>query len=128
MTLRRLAAACSSLLLLLLLCRVAAAAPTTSGFALNRHQPAEAGSDWFQSESLDLRGWGRPGIGLVADFSYRPLVLRDAAGDEVSPLVRYQFFYHLNANVVIAERLRLSASMPFLLYTLGGRGTLANVQ
>jgi OOP family OmpA-OmpF porin len=108
--------------------RRAEAAPTTTGFALNRYQPAEAGSDWFQSESLDLRGKARPGVSLVGDFGYRPLVLRDDAGEELSPILRYQLYYHLNASVVLAERLRLSASMPFLLYSLGGHGTLAEVQ
>lgn len=113
---------------LALLCPdVAGAAPTSTGFALNRHQPPAPSSDWFQLDSLDFRGWMRPGVGLVGDFSYRPLVLRDDAGDEVSRILRYQFFYHLSADVVLAERLRLSASLPFLLYSLGGRGTLAEV-
>jgi len=129
---RRLAwTACWLCLLLstsLLASRLARAAPTSTGFALDRYQPAEAGSDWFQSESLDLRGRARPGVALVGDFGYRPLVLRDAAGEEVSPILRYQFFYHLSASVIIAERLRFSASVPFLLYSLGGRGTLADVQ
>lgn len=106
---------------------LASAEPTSTGFALDRYQPAAPGSDWFQSESLDLRGKVRPGVSLVGDFSYRPLVLRDAAGDVLSPILRYQFFYHLSASVILAERLRLSASLPFLLYSLGGRGTLADV-
>jgi len=106
----------------------AAAAPTSTGFALNRYQPAQPGSDWFQSESLDLRGKARPGVSLVGDFAYRPLVLRSASGDEISPIVRYQFYYHLSASVTLAERVRLSASLPFLLYSLGGSGTLSEVQ
>jgi OmpA-OmpF porin, OOP family len=106
---------------------LASAEPTSTGFALDRYQPAAPGSDWFQSESLDLRGKARPGVSLVADFSYRPLVLRDAAGAELSPILRYQFFYHASASVVLAERLRLSLSLPFLLYSLGGQGTLAQV-
>ncbi|MEO8182790.1 MAG: OmpA family protein [Deltaproteobacteria bacterium] len=106
---------------------LASALPTSTGFALDRYQPAAPGSDWFQSESLDLRGPARPGVSLMGDFGYRPLVLRDAAGEELSPILRYQFFYHLSASVILAERLRLSASVPFLLYSLGGQGTLADV-
>jgi len=109
---------------LLLVQSLASAAPTSTGFALDRYQPAEAGSDWFQAESLDLRGKVRPGLGLVGNYSYRPLVLLDSAGEEVTPIVRYQFFYHLDANVVLYERLRLAASLPVVLYSLGGQGLL----
>lgn len=113
---------------LALLCsKPAHAAPTSTGFALNRHQPPASTSDWFQLDSLDFRGWTRPGVSLVGDFAYRPLVLRDDDGDEVSRIIRYQLYYHLSADLVLAERLRLSASLPFLLYSLGGRGTLAEV-
>lgn len=106
---------------------VAEAAPTSTGFALNRHQPPAPNSDWFQLDSLDFRGWSRPGVSLVGDFSHRPLVLRDPDGDEVSRIIRYQLYYHLGVDLVLAERLRLSASVPFLLYSLGGRGTVAEV-
>src|SRR5215510_9781706 len=47
--------------------RTAQAEPTSTGFALDRYRPAEAGSDWFANESLDLRGRTRPAISLVAD-------------------------------------------------------------
>jgi OOP family OmpA-OmpF porin len=33
-----------------------AAAQQTNGFAVNRFEPSERGSDWFTNESLDLRG------------------------------------------------------------------------
>ena len=117
------------LLLLLTTCLVmlqsiAWGAPTTEGFALNRYQPAEAGSDWFESESLDLRGGVRPALGLVADFSYRPLVILDADGDEVTPVVDNQFFYHLGASLILQRRLRLSASLPLLLHSQGGAGSV----
>jgi outer membrane protein OmpA-like peptidoglycan-associated protein len=99
-------------------------APTAVGFALNRYQPAEVGSDWFESESLDLRGGVRPALGLVADFSYRPLVILDSDGDEVTPVVDNQFFYHLGASLILQRRLRLSASLPLLLHSQGGAGSL----
>jgi OmpA-OmpF porin, OOP family len=105
----------------------AQAAPTSTGFALDRYQPPAASSDWFQLDSLDFHGWTRPAISLVGDFSYRPLVLRDDAGDEVSRIVQHQLYSHLGVDLVLAERVRLSASLPFLLYSLGGSGTLAEV-
>jgi len=106
---------------------LASAAPTSTGFALDRYQPAAAGSDWFQAESLDLRGKLRPGLGLVGNYSYRPLEVVDSVGEEVTAIVRYQFFYHLDANLVLYERLRLSASLPLVLYSVGGQGLLGEV-
>jgi OOP family OmpA-OmpF porin len=103
------------------------AAPTVTGFAVDRYRPAEAGSDWFANESLDLRGNGRPALALIADISYRPLVLLDAAGDELLPLIDGQFFYHFEASLNLARRLRLSVSLPLLVYTQGGEGRLAQL-
>lgn len=107
--------------------RAARAEPTSTGFALDRYRPAEAGSDWFANESLDLRGRTRPAISLVADVAYRPLVLLDADGRELVALIDAQFFYHVNASLVIGRRLRLSASLPLLIYTQGGEGVLAQL-
>jgi OmpA-OmpF porin, OOP family len=102
-------------------------APTTTGFALDRLRPAEAGSDWFANESLDLRGGARPALSLVADVSYRPLVLLGAGGEELVALIDGQFFYHVNASLVLGRRVRLSASLPLLVYSQGGQGLLAEV-
>jgi OOP family OmpA-OmpF porin len=102
----------------------ARAAPTTTGFALNRYRPAEAGSDWFALESLDLRGEARAALSLVADIAYRPLVLYARDGTELVPLVDGQFFYHAEAALNLWSRLRLSLSVPLLVYSQGGRGQL----
>jgi OOP family OmpA-OmpF porin len=107
--------------------RSARAAPTTTGFAVDRYRPAEAGSDWFANESLDLRGTVRPALALIADISYRPLVLYGADGQELVPLIDGQFFYHVEASLVLAQRLRLSVSLPLLVYTQGGEGQLAQL-
>jgi outer membrane protein OmpA-like peptidoglycan-associated protein len=112
---------------LALLSLKAEAAPTTTGFALDRYRPAEAGSDWFANESLDLRGSLRPALSLVADISYRPLVLYDANGDELVPLIDGQFFYHFGASWVLGSRLRIAASLPLLVYSQGGDGLLAEL-
>lgn len=103
----------------------ASAAPTTTGFALNRYHPAGPGSDWFAADSLDFRGKIRPALGIIADFSDRPLVIRDAAGDELDPIVGNQLYYHVSSSLVLTERLRLGASLPVLLHTQGGSGILA---
>ena len=78
----RLGYALSSATLLVLLAVPAYAQTTTqSGFALNRFDPSERGSDWFALESLDLRGHNRWAVGVVGDWAYKPLVLYDSAGD-----------------------------------------------
>jgi OmpA-OmpF porin, OOP family len=105
----------------------ACAEPTTTGFAVDRYRAAEAGSDWFANESLDLRGAVRPALALIADISYRPLVLFAADGSELVPLIDGQFFYHVQASLSLAERLRLSISLPLLVYTQGGEGRLAQL-
>ena len=60
----------------------AAAAPTSTGFALNRYQPAQPGSDWFQSESLDLRGvsCGTPTLCVAVAEQGRLLVSTNPTG------------------------------------------------
>jgi len=105
-----------------------AAAPVAhaqdEGFAVNRFEPAEAGSDWFNGESLDLRGHVRPAIGLTIDYAHEPLVLYDANGDEVAPLIESQLTGHLGASLVLWERLRLGVSVPLVLTQSGEPGSV----
>jgi OOP family OmpA-OmpF porin len=84
-----------------------------SGYALNRFEPAERGSDWFWGESLDLRGHGRVAVGLVADWAHEPLVGDNGQG--ATPVVRNQLFSHLGASVTLLDRLRFGLDMPVLL-------------
>jgi OOP family OmpA-OmpF porin len=116
-----------SLVFLLVLETNSSAAPTTEGFALNRFSPAEPGSSWFEVDSLDLRGSARPALALMGDFSYQPLMILDGSGEELVAVVDRQFFYHLSAALVVARRLRLSASLPLLVYSQGGAGRLAEL-
>ena len=57
------------------------ASAQTRGFTVNRFEPSERGSEWFMLESLDFRGKARPAIGIVADYMYRPFVLRQDRAD-----------------------------------------------
>lgn len=101
-----------------------AARAQDEGFAVNRFEPAEAGSDWFASESLDFRGHVRPAIGLTGDYAHKPLVLYDADGDEFAPLVKSQLSLHLGASLILWERLRLGLSLPFVLTQSGDPGSV----
>ena len=96
-----------------------AATAQTSGFALNRFNPAEAGSDWFIGESLDLRGRQRPAFGVIADWSHRPLVEYDASGDAVRTVVSHQVFTHIDGNLILGDRVRVGVLLPVLLFQAG---------
>ena len=94
-------------------------AQSTSGFALNRFDPSERGSDWFSAESLDLRGHNRTAVGLVGDWSYKPLVLYNADGDEIAAIVEHQLFAHVGFSHILWDRLRLGVSLPVALVVSG---------
>jgi OmpA-OmpF porin, OOP family len=94
------------------------------GFAINRFDPAERGSDWFAADSLDMRGHGRVMLGATGDFSEKPLVLYDRDGDEQKAIIKHQLFVHVGGSVVLWERLRLGVDLPILAYQAGQRGTV----
>jgi outer membrane protein OmpA-like peptidoglycan-associated protein len=84
---------------------------TASGFAVGRFNPSERGSDWFVSDSLDLRGPARPAVGLVSDYAYRPLVFYNADGSSVA-ILRDQLIVHAGVSLVAGDRLRLAVNLP----------------
>lgn len=105
---------------ILLLEGSALAQSSTPGFAINRFNPSERGSDWFVAESLDLRGKHRLAIGAVADYSHDSLTVYDAdTGDQAGAIIRHQFITHFGASFVVLDRLRLAADLPVLFYQNG---------
>lgn len=104
----------------------ASAQTVASGLALDQFNPSEAGSDWFSADSLDLRGNGRVAAGLVLDYAYKPLVIRDGAGNEVVSPVTHQLFAHVGVAVNIVNRLRLAVSVPVALVDTGTSGIVGN--
>ena len=101
-----------------------ARAQQNGGFAIDRFDPAERGSDWFAADSLDMRGNGRVILGLTGDWAYKPLVLYAPNGDEQQAVIKHQFFAHLGLDVLIADRLRLGANLPIALYQSGDSATV----
>ena len=81
-----------------------ALAQQAEGFALNRFDPSERGSEWFVLESLDLRGEGRPAAGIVGDWAHKPLVLYAPDGSERKLLVGDQLFVNVGGGVILANR------------------------
>lgn len=94
------------------------------GFALDRFDPSERGSEWFALDSLDLRGRGRLAAGVVSSWSKSPLAAYDAEGNYLSSIVEHQFIVHPGASLVLWDRLRGSVSMPIALYQTGDSTTV----
>ncbi len=106
-----------------------ASAQTAPGFALNRFEPSERGSEWFANDSLDLRGDFRPALGLVLDYAYKPYVLNNPDGSENTVISSDQLFLHVGGSLVLFSRLRLGVSLPLLMTQDGSeRGAVVNGQ
>ncbi len=108
-------------------CVSAGALADNEGFAINRFEPAERGSDWFTQDSLNIQGDTRFAFGLTGDWAHQPLVMYDADGDEAASIVQDQFFLHLGGSVTFFERLRFGLSIPLNLYQSGETATLDGV-
>jgi OmpA-OmpF porin, OOP family len=102
-----------------------ASAQTAPGFAADRFDPSERGSGWFAGDSLDLRGHGRPAIGIVGSYAYKPLVAFNADGSERTSVVQDQLVIHPGASLVLWDRLRLGMDVPIALVD-DGTSTVAN--
>src|SRR5262245_48543198 len=76
----------------------------SNGFAIDRFEPAEAGSDWFVLESVDWKGNLRPSVGLVLDLANKPLVVYNSDGSQRTVVVNNQFFTHVNASLTVIDR------------------------
>ncbi|MET0287318.1 MAG: OmpA family protein [Polyangiales bacterium] len=111
----------------LMLGLAATASAQTGGFAIDRFEASERGSDWFVLDSLPLHGHATPALGVLLDYGYKPLVLRDPSGRELGQLVKHQLFLHLGGSFVLWSRLRLAGSLP-LAAAVRGDGVAAAPQ
>src|SRR5262249_14703690 len=98
----------------------AQSATPQQGFAVDRFDPSERGSEWFILDSLDLRGHKRfTAGGVIGAWSYKPLVAYDAAGNEQASLIEHQVFVHPGASIVLWNRARAAFSLPIAVYQTG---------
>ena len=95
------------------------------GYALNRFEPSERGSDWFSADSLDLRGKARPAFGVVADYAHGPQYFHADGGTRA--LVKNQTTIHVGGGITVADRLRFAINLP-LLVDQSGNDLTANGQ
>lgn len=108
----------------MLFTRAALGQAPPAGFALNRLEPSERGSEWFVSESMDFRGHLRPALGVVGDYQYRPLAIYDRSGAVVADIVKHTFGLNLGGSLIAFDRVRLGVSMPLYVYNEGDGGRL----
>jgi OmpA-OmpF porin, OOP family len=102
------------------------AAQATTGFALDQFEPSERGSDWFVSDSLDLRGRTRPVVGATAGWAYRPLIAISADGTSRGALVSDQATLYLGGTLTVVDRVRFGIDLPVVVYGTGDSlGSLA---
>jgi outer membrane protein OmpA-like peptidoglycan-associated protein len=95
-----------------------------AGYAVSVFEPSERGSDWFANESNDYRGQLRLALGAVGDYGYRGLVGQRHADNSIhASVLRNQVLVHAGFSLIIAERLRLAASMPIQLHAYGREAT-----
>jgi OOP family OmpA-OmpF porin len=96
----------------------------TEGFALNRFDPSERGSEWFVLDTLDFRGRFRASLGVIGDYGFKPLVFYDEDGNEVEALVEHQLFLHVGASMALWQRLRLGVNLPVAAVVEGNPGNI----
>jgi outer membrane protein OmpA-like peptidoglycan-associated protein len=94
-----------------------------AGFAIDRFDPAERGSDWFVLDSVEWAGHLRAAVGLVADFAHRPLVVYDERDRVTAAIVDNQLFTHVGGSLVVRDRFRLGVGLPVALSQSGQLGT-----
>jgi outer membrane protein OmpA-like peptidoglycan-associated protein len=106
----------------------AAGTARAQGFALDRFDPSERGSEWFANESLDFRSKAaRPAAGMVFEGQYRPLAVYNTDGSVRTEIVRHVLMLHPGASVVFFERVRVGLSLPIALFQDGTTGTFQGV-
>ncbi len=92
-----------------------------AGYAVDHFEPSERGSEWFALDSLDIRGHGRPALGMVTSWGYRPLVIY--SGDKIGDsMVRNQVVANLGASFTLADRVRIGLNVPLQVFADGHTG------
>jgi outer membrane protein OmpA-like peptidoglycan-associated protein len=104
-----------------------ASAQEQSGYAANHIDLSERGSRWFVLDSIDIQGNGRLALGVVNDFSYRPLVSYNSDGNAVASIVRNQLVMNLGGSIVLADRVRLGIGVPVQIFADGHNATINGV-
>lgn len=93
--------------------------PAAGARAIDRMHSAAADSEWFAVDSLGFEGHRDVTVEVLNDYAYHPLVAYDGAGNERGVIVSHSYVMQVGASVSLAERFRLSATVPFSTYQTG---------
>ena len=99
------------------------AGDATQFVPFNKFDPSDRGSDWFTTDSLDLRGSWRIGIGIVGEYTHAPPLIHnpwfqthdnglEGAEGEQETAINRQLFMHLGASLVLFDTLRIGLNVP----------------
>ena len=97
----------------------ASAAPTAAGFALDRFEPAERGSDWFILDSLNYRKGANLAVGATVDSGYNIQRLTARGDAEATKLITNQTYVHVGLAYTVVERLRFAINVPIAINNRG---------
>ncbi len=103
----------------------AQAIPTAPPVVLDRFSPADAGAGWFTADELSWRGHLTWVAGVVTAEAYRPLIAKSETGGPDQVIVSNQLTTHLQAALTIADRYRVSLSLPLVLVESGNAAVVA---
>jgi len=105
----------------------ALAQTTANGFALDRFNPSERGSEWFSEDTLDLRVDPGGAAGIVGEWALRPLVLYNPDGSEHAVPVRDSLVLHPGGSLTLLGRVRLGLDVPVAAYQDGTGATAGGI-
>ncbi|HUB05916.1 MAG TPA: OmpA family protein [Myxococcales bacterium] len=100
---------------------------TFQGLALDRFTPAARGGDFFDLDSLDLRGKVSFAGGVTLDWADRPLI-EYMPGNANAAVVGDQLYLHLGADIVLFDRVRFGFNLPLALQQSGNSVSLGSEQ
>jgi OOP family OmpA-OmpF porin len=102
-----------------------ARAQSATSYAINRYEPAPAGETFFAAQ----HPWYSPGdgsfgirAGLVADYAFRPLVLRPAMGQPATggAVIEHMLLTHLQVGVGFLDRINIHLNVPLAVLQAAG--------
>src|SRR5689334_11149035 len=102
----------------------------SQGYGLSILDQPARGSEWFATDSLDLRGRGqapRWSGGLTVDWAHKTLQAAPRTGARERAIVRNQLLLQPGLAVVLWQRVRLAVDVPVQLYGDGQYVRVAGV-
>src|SRR5260221_7290189 len=92
--------------------KTAEAEQVAQGFASDRYNPSESGSDWLALDSLDIYGHMRLSLRVDVQYSLKPFVAETDDKTERAVVVRDSLIIHPAVSMVLWDRVRFGFMLP----------------